>query len=328
MRKKLRSGRYVVLSTLGVWIIGCSLEADLPSRNGGPAPASTAVTVSGAGARDDADAAVGAGSRITDIHMQNGDSHASDDPEGTDHGGAFDEGAGGTGGAASKTAGAAGVGGKASRSTSKSSNGGASSGNAGKDGAGSGNAGKDGAGSGNAGNAGSGGAEKDTPPDPPVLWFSEYIEGSSSNKALEITALTHSVLDGCKVSTYFNGKTEPTVVATLSGALEAGQVLTLCTSSLKDKLADTCNQVGNLTFNGDDTIALSCSGTILDVVGQIGVDPGDAWGSEMNSTMDHTLRRNCAVQTGDPLGADVFEPNLEWQAFPVDSFDGLGSRGC
>jgi hypothetical protein len=306
MRRKLSLGSCLAWLAPGVWVAGCSLEADLPSRTGSAAPANTAVTVSGAGARDDADAAVGygEGARITDIHSDPGNARAANDRGGggTDSGGISNESADHTGGATSPRSGAAGAGGK-----------GASSANA--------------ASSGDGGDAGSGGATIENT-EPPVLWFSEYIEGSSSNKALEITTRARANLDGCKVSTYFNGKTEATIVASLSGTLEAGQVLTLCTSSLKDKLPDACNQVGNLTFNGDDTLALSCEARVLDVIGQIGVDPGVAWGSEMNSTADHTLRRHCTVQSGDALGADEFDPGLEWQALPIDTFDGLGTRGC
>ncbi len=265
--------------------------------------------LNGAGAPDDGDAAVGygEGSRISDINGSRDSRRASADgmPGGTDSGGAFDESAGDIGGAASNGGGAAGAGGEPGGTA------GNSSGHAGAGGATS--------------NGGAGSSAKDPPP---TLWFSEYIEGSSSNKALEIATAKRSVLDGCKVGTYFNGKTEATVVASLSGILEAGQVLTLCTSQLKEKLTATCNQVGNLTFNGDDVVALSCDGKILDVIGQIGVDPGDAWGSGTSSTADHTLRRNCTVQSGDPLGTDAFNPSTQWQTFPVDTFDGLGKRGC
>jgi len=294
----------MALSIAGAWIAGCGLDADLPSRSSGATPANSAVTVTGAGARDDPDAAVGhqEGTRITDIRAPSND-RASDDlgGGGIDSGGASNGGAGHTGGSPS-TRSAAGAGGKVASGVNTASNG-------------------------ESGAAGSAGAGNESP-EPPVLWFSEYVEGSSSNKALEITARAHANLDGCKVSTYFNGKTEATVVATLSGTLEAGQVLTLCTSSLKEKLSDGCNQVGNLTFNGDDAIALSCDARILDVIGQIGVDPGAAWGSETNSTADHTLRRQCTVPSGDPLGDDEFDPGVEWQALPMDTFDGLGTRGC
>lgn len=308
MRKSQGSIRLMVFGALGVCFVACGFDADLPNRNGNAAPVNTAVTLSGAGTRDDADADSGEGARITDIREQNGPGRAADDPSGgTDRGSASDAGAGNTGGAAAISSGAAGAGGKVSQSPSKRPSGGAE-------------------GTAN-GDAGSGGADAE-PVEPPVLWFSEYVEGSSSNKALEITARAHAALDGCKISTYFNGKTEATVVASLSGVLDAGKVLTLCTSTLKEKLAGTCDQVGNLTFNGNDAIALSCQSQLLDVIGQVGVDPGTAWGNDANSTADHTLRRKCAVQQGALPGAQAFDPSAEWQSFPLDTFDGLGTLGC
>lgn len=296
MSRRLGVGRHVLLAALGLWPAACSLDSDLPGRNSSAAPASSGVTLSGAGAQDvDAALGYGEGSRISDITGSASHRAAADGPSGgIDSGGAFVESAGDIGGAASSEGGAAGAGG--------------AGGDAGS----------------HAGEGGSGSSTKE----PPVLWFSEYVEGSSSNKALEITAPARAVLDGCKVGTYFNGKTEATVVATLSGVLEAGQVLTLCTSALKEKLGAICDQIGNLTFNGDDAVSLSCDGTILDVIGQISVDPGDAWGSDTDSTADHSLRRKCSVQSGDPVGTDPFDLSTEWQAFPVDAFDGLGMRGC
>jgi hypothetical protein len=254
---------------------------------------------------------------------------------GIDSGGALQEGAGGIGGAASGRSGAAGAGGRTADGTLSTALGATGA-------AGAGGRTADGTFSGSAGAAGdSGGAADDafsalagagngaTIP-PPGLFFSEYVEGSSSNKALEVAAYERSALDGCKIVTYFNGKSEASVVALLSGALEAGQVLTVCTSTLKAKLASACNQVGNLTFNGNDAIALTCNGVPLDVIGQIGVDPGAGWGIEPNTTVDHSLRRNCNVTSGaqsNSIGPG-FDPSRQWQAFPADTFDGLGARGC
>jgi len=161
-----------------------------------------------------------------------------------------------------------------------------------------------------------------------ALVFSEYIEGSSANKALEIYARADSSLEDCKVGAYFNGSAEASVVASLSGSLAAGKVLTLCTSTLKEKLGSACNQVGRLTFNGNDAVALECEGKLLDVIGQIGKDPGASWGSAGVTTIDHTLRRKCSVSAGDPNGTDLFTPANEWLGFPIDTFNGLGTRGC
>jgi predicted extracellular nuclease len=219
---------------------------------------------------------------------------AGGDPGGIDSGSASSGSVGGIGGATSTRGGAAGAGG-----------GGSQGGHAG------------------ASNGGASGAAAT-----PALYFSEYVEGSSSNKALEIAATAHSVLDGCKVGAYFNGSGEASVVATLSGVLETGQVLTLCTSTLQTQLGAACAQVGRLTFNGNDAIALACDGKILDVIGQIGVDPGTAWGTGSITTIDHTLRRKCTISVGDPTGLNAFDPSLEWDSFPIDTFNGLGVRGC
>jgi hypothetical protein len=293
MSRRLVSCRRVFLVALGVGLAACSLDSDLPGRNGSAAPENSGVMLSGAGAPDAV--GTGEGSRISDRTGTNDGRGASAEgvPEDIDSSGDFRERAGNTGGAGSGEAGAAGAAGAV--------------------------AGDDPA------RTGLGAL---TSEEPPVLWFSEYVEGSSTNKALEITAQARSVLAGCKVSAHFNGKSEATVIATLSGVLEAGQVLTLCTSALAEKLADTCDQVGNLTFNGDDGVSLSCAGKVLDVIGQLGVDPGDAWGTDPNTTAEHTLRRRCSVRSGDPLGSDPFDPSTEWQAYPVDTLDDLGRRGC
>jgi hypothetical protein len=261
-------------------------------------PANGGATLSGADASStDQDAAV---TEFGDMPMTgvsggaSGASAAGGDPGGIDSGGASSRSAGGIGGATSTRGGAAGAGGSGTQAGASDT----------------------------AGTGGSGGSPT------PSIYFSEYIEGSSSNKALEIAASLDSVLDGCKVSTYFNGSSEASVIATLSGKLASGQVLTLCSSSLQTTLGATCNQVGRLTFNGDDAVALVCGDRILDLIGQIGVDPGATWGSGDTTTTDHTLRRKCSVTSGDAPSSESFDPSVEWDSFPLDTFDGLGARGC
>jgi len=160
-----------------------------------------------------------------------------------------------------------------------------------------------------------------------ALFFSEYVEGSSSFKALELTAREDSTLAGCRLATYFNGASTASGIA-LDGALAAGSVYVLCSSGLSTLLGAVCHRTTNLTFNGDDAVALECDGATLDVIGQIGVDPGDAWGSGEASTLNHSLRRSCSASAGDSIGSDPFDPSREWLALPTDSFDGLGSAVC
>ncbi len=158
------------------------------------------------------------------------------------------------------------------------------------------------------------------------LLFSEYVEGSSTYKGLEITALADTSMEGCRVATYFNGGTTPTAVA-LAGTLLAGESHVLCSSALSTAIA-VCDQTAGLTFNGDDAIVLECDGSAVDAIGQIGFDPGTAWGIGDLSLVDHTLRRSCTVTAGDANATDAFDPTGEWSGHPLDAFEDLGARVC
>jgi hypothetical protein len=156
------------------------------------------------------------------------------------------------------------------------------------------------------------------------LFFSEYVEGSGSYKALEIYAALASSLEGCELDTYFNGKTEPARLA-LHGELAQGAVQVLCSSALAGVQPSACNRTTSLTFNGDDAIALTCRGVVLDLIGVIGEDPGDSWGT--GATLDHTLRRRCEITQGrDP--AAPFDIDSNWLVFGADTVSDLGRRAC
>jgi hypothetical protein len=195
-----------------------------------------------------------------------------------------------------------------------------STGASGKNGGGTGNAS---GGTGAAGDSSAGAAG--APSGPAALLFSEYVEGSGSFKALEIYALEASSLEGCELQTYSNGKLEPSRVA-LHGWLARGAVQVLCSSTLSTAQPTTCDRSTSLIFNGDDALALSCGGELLDVFGQIGVDPGDSWG--VGATVDHTLRRRCEVTAGRKDGSSPFEIDTEWLTLGVDTFSDLGVRNC
>lgn len=180
-----------------------------------------------------------------------------------------------------------------------------------------------------AADAGSGGSEGGTETNPPEagasqLYFSEYVEGTGSLKALEIYAPAPASLEGCELQTYFNGKTEPTRLA-LHGELAAGAVHVLCSSTLATAQPALCSRSTSLTFNGDDALALSCDGVVLDVIGEVGVDPGESWAE--GATADHTLRRRCTVTHGR-TAAVPFDVDAEWITFGTDTFSDLGQRAC
>ncbi|MFC5380774.1 ExeM/NucH family extracellular endonuclease [Aquipuribacter nitratireducens] len=162
------------------------------------------------------------------------------------------------------------------------------------------------------------------------LYFSEYIEGSSNNKALEIYNNTGAPVDlsGYSVQMFFNGSTTAGLTIALTGTVAAGDVHVLAQSNASATIlaqADQTNGAG--WFNGDDAVALRSGTTLVDVIGQIGTDPGSEWGSGLTSTADNTLRRKSSVDAGDADGSDAFDPAEEWDGFPTDTFDGLGSHG-
>lgn len=164
------------------------------------------------------------------------------------------------------------------------------------------------------------------------LFFSEYVEGTSSNKALEIYNPTGFSIDltGYKIEAYHNGATTPTHTIPLSSVLTAGDVYVVCNSSFSEPTKSAvCDLLsGNISFNGDDAIVLKNSlNDIFDVIGQIGFDPGSEWGSGLTSTQDNTLVRMCGISHGDNNGSDVFNPSAEWSGFVTDDFSHLGSHG-
>jgi uncharacterized protein len=165
------------------------------------------------------------------------------------------------------------------------------------------------------------------------LFFSEYIEGTSNNKALEIYNGTGAAIDlaatGYVVQMYFNGSTTAGLTIPLTGTVANGDVFVLTQSSANATIlaqADQTNGAG--WFNGDDAVVLrrgGATGTVVDAIGQIGFDPGTEWGSGLTSTADNTLRRKGSVTMGDTNQTDAFDPSVEWEGFPTDTFDGLGS---
>lgn len=161
----------------------------------------------------------------------------------------------------------------------------------------------------------------------PALFFSEYIEGSSFNKCVEIYNNTGETVDLSLVSLqlYSNGNSAPNSTDVLSGTLLAGDVVVICNPNIADPSpADILS--GTVNYNGDDAFELLYDGVTVDVIGQIGVDPGSAWGVAPEITQNATLRRNADVCRGDTDGTDTFDPSIEWTGFPVDTFDGLGQH--
>ncbi|NLG99970.1 MAG: ExeM/NucH family extracellular endonuclease [Chloroflexi bacterium] len=166
---------------------------------------------------------------------------------------------------------------------------------------------------------------------PADLFISEYIEGTSNNKAIEIYNGTGAPVDlaagGYNIQMYFNGSSTAGLTINLVGTVASGDVFVLAHDSADAAIKAQADQTNNAGwFNGDDAVVLRKGTTVLDVIGQIGFDPGTEWGTGLTSTADNTLRRNESVCAGDTDGSDPFDPAAEWTGFATNTFDGLGAH--
>ncbi len=165
----------------------------------------------------------------------------------------------------------------------------------------------------------------------PDLFFTEYIEGTSNNKALEIyngTGLPVNLgTEGYNVQMYFNGSATAGLTINLTGTVANGDVFVLANSSANAAILAQADQTnGSGWFNGDDAVVLRKGTTVLDVIGQVGFRPATEWGTGLQSTADNTLRRKGTIMAGDANGADAFDPSVEWDGFATDTVDGLGAH--
>ncbi|MGI6599354.1 MAG: choice-of-anchor D domain-containing protein [Kiritimatiellia bacterium] len=150
----------------------------------------------------------------------------------------------------------------------------------------------------------------------PDLFFSEYIEGSSNNKFLEIYNGTASSvnLSNYKVLQYNNGSASPTYTLALSGTLAPGAVYVIGNSSQGLGVSvDLSTSSSVMTFNGNDAIALAKSGVNIDVVGPIG--------SSADFAKDVTKVRKSSVTAGTTTYA-----TSEWDNYAVDTTTYLGAH--
>jgi subtilisin-like proprotein convertase family protein len=161
------------------------------------------------------------------------------------------------------------------------------------------------------------------------LFISEYLEGSSNNKAIELYNPSSISVDlstaGYVLEIYSNGSATASSTITLTGTVSAGATFVIKHSSASASITAQMTSV-SLGFNGDDAVVLKKGTSIVDVFGQIGFDPGSGWGSGTSSTLDNTLRRKAGILTGDTNGTDSFVPSAEWDGFGNDVSSGFGAH--
>lgn len=165
------------------------------------------------------------------------------------------------------------------------------------------------------------------------LFFSEYIEGSSFNKAIEIYNPTSAPVDLSDYSLWLfsNGGTTKNSASmdTLPNVMLAPGATYVFAHTSSDtaivNVADSLNNVVN--FNGDDAFVLFNRATndTVDKIGEVGFRPSGGWDVDggNGNTKDFTLVRKASVQEGTHNWAVA---QNQWEAYPANTFTYLGSH--
>lgn len=170
------------------------------------------------------------------------------------------------------------------------------------------------------------------------LIISEYGEGSSSNKYIEIYNGTGATvtLSNYQIWRVSNGGTWPEAFSTLSGTIADGGVLVIANSSADPAITSLANAItdGVISHNGDDALGLAKddgTGTfvLIDAVGQDGADPGSGWdvAGTTDATANHTLVRKdiiCSPDTTWTTTSGTTVANSQWVVYPSDTWTDAG----
>jgi len=181
--------------------------------------------------------------------------------------------------------------------------------------------------------------------DLPAIFFSEWAEGSSNNKYLEIFNGTESSIDlslysisscsnGCDTEGEFDYPDNVTFPA--GSVIASGEVFVVCHPSADPAILEYGDQTFTYLSNGDDIMALTLVGAteseyvIVDIIGEMGADPGNGWdvAGITNGTQNHTIVRKSNVTGGNngnwAASAGTNESDSEWIVFPQNTWDNLG----
>lgn len=166
------------------------------------------------------------------------------------------------------------------------------------------------------------GGDVDPTPDPAGgdLFISEYVEGSSNNKYLEIYNPTGASVDLSSYSLKLeqDGKGAWTKTLKLTGMLASKTVIVYANTSAV-KYTGTVIKDGNvITFNGNDPIGLFKNDNLIDYFGKSSKTPGTA---ADDFAKDQTFRRKSTVKAP----SKEYNAN-EWEVLTKDDVSGLGSH--
>ncbi len=149
------------------------------------------------------------------------------------------------------------------------------------------------------------------------LFFSEYVEGSSNNKILEIANINDNdiSLDEYSIKLSANGAADWTTnTQLLTGkSILGNDVFVLADSSNAICTAEEDITSGVTSFNGNDAIGLFKNDVLIDIIGVLGNDAVFA--------SNTTLVRNNNIET-----PSTTYNTSEWTSFPNDTCTDIGSH--
>ena len=164
------------------------------------------------------------------------------------------------------------------------------------------------------------------------LFFSEYLEDAVSNRMYEIFNPTSLDVDLSSYSVYFysNGSTVPTDTLMLTGSLSPYSVYTVVSSGfagnptppdpILGSAADTLHSTG--AFSGNDALELIFNNQVVDVIGIVGNDPGQAgWPIGISSTANHDLVRRFDITAGS---SDWNLVSGQWDSYDPTDYSHAG----
>ena len=170
------------------------------------------------------------------------------------------------------------------------------------------------------------------------VFISEYIEGSSYNKALEIYNGSGAAIDlaDYRFGLASNGGASPTSY-TFTGSLAAGEVFVVAHASAGAAILAVADQTssGFANWNGDDFVGLyqmiAGNPVLIDAIGVLGTDPGTSWAvaGASDGALNHTLTRKPTITQGTTdwaASAGTTPANSQWSVLAQDTFSGLGSH--
>lgn len=160
------------------------------------------------------------------------------------------------------------------------------------------------------------------------LFFSEYSEGSSNNKYIEIYNPTANAVSLSGYTVYQSGNGGSyTNTFTTNATIASGDVYLIAANQADATIlaaADTAMAYPSIAhFNGDDAMILVSGTDTIDVIGVPGVDPGSSWTVGTGSTANHTLVRKATVDMGS---TDWTTGATEWDVYSQNTWTYKGAH--